>query len=418
MATANDSNMTLVAILSATALTFSVHHAYKFDKCKCLLPKRKEWFRVLLTWMLLLSTASLFTWAAGWCWIKYKLKWIYIPNIGAMPYPPQLYTQKYINLNIPFMIVFNFAFSLQTSLNAEEGLYWYHLMRAVRQPKSARSWLTSSFFYAWIVISIISTTLQCCIGWIHKGTLDLTHQLSVVLTVDGLVELVVMTFASVVIWRFPAFLATVKASGAGPEVRSRLHFYHEANKVRTFFRFLFSVGMIVLGIDGLTKQRIANTPLASDLVSQVVFGSYFFILIISILLYLPRNWSPEGSQRVGVMVAGGAVHSPDHAQLASGVALMSLLREGGQWDDDIVHPKGMNDMPYNLNNHRMYSSEDPFTKDEVDWESKRESSRGIPSVLENFTSPIAVPTKEDSIPTEIRIRVEQEIHQEGGDDYV
>lgn len=38
--------------------------------------------------------------------------------------------------------------------------------------------------------------------------------------------------------------------------------------------------------------------------------------------------------------------------------------------------------------------------------------------LENFTSPIAVSTKEDSIPTEIRIRVEQEIHQEGGDDCV
>lgn len=81
------------------------------------------------------------------------------------------------------------------------------------------------------------------------------------------------------------------------------------------------------------------------------------------------------------MVAGGPINSPDHAQLASGVALMSLLREGGQWDDDIVHPKGMNDMPYNLNNPRMYGSEDPLTKDEIDWEPKRESNRGIPSVV-------------------------------------
>lgn len=31
------------------ALIISIHHAYKFDKCKCLIPKKKEWFRVLLT---------------------------------------------------------------------------------------------------------------------------------------------------------------------------------------------------------------------------------------------------------------------------------------------------------------------------------------------------------------------------------
>ncbi|KGB79172.2 hypothetical protein CNBG_5010 [Cryptococcus deuterogattii R265] len=421
MATANDTSMSLVSVLGASALVISVHHAYKFDKCKCLIPKKKEWFRVLLTWMLLASIFCLFTWGAGWCYIKYKLGWIYAEGYGTIPYPTEMFSRRYVKLNIPLTIIFNIAFSLQTSLNAEEGLYWYHLMRAVRQPKSARSWLTSSFFYAWIVISIVSTTLQCGIGWIHRGKLNMNRQMATVMAVDGIIEFAVLCAASVVIWKFPAFLDNVKASGAGPEVRSRLHFYHEGNKVRTFFRFLYSSCMMVLGIDGLTKRRlIASTPLASDLLSQMIFGSFFFMLIISVMLYLPRNWSPEGSQRNNIMVGAprNALNN-DHAQLASGVALMSLLREGGQWDTDGMRTKDLQgEIPYNLNDPRMYSSEEPLTSKEMNWELERDSGLGVPNVLENFTSPIAIPVKENNMPTEIRIRVEQEVHEDRGESYV
>ncbi|OXH00080.1 hypothetical protein C369_07288 [Cryptococcus neoformans A5-35-17] len=206
--------------------------------------------------------------------------------------------------------------------------------------------------------------------------------MSVVMTVDGAVELIVMSAASIVIWKFPAFLDTVKASGAGPEVRSRLHFYHEANKVRTFFRFIYSTGMIVLGVDGLTeKQLISNTPIASDIVSQLVFGSFFFILIISIVLYLPRSWAPPGAQHNNVMV-GRAVHQPGHHQLASGVALMSLLREGGQWDDEAMKNTTLAPTsPYNLDNLKLYGSQDPLTAKESDWELKRDSGAEIPNVV-------------------------------------
>ena len=71
-----------------------------------------------------------------------------------------------------------------------------------------------------------------------------------------------------------------KASGAGPEVRSRLHFYHgesageniifwghpshhvaEGNKVRTLCRLIFSLMVVLLGADGLTEaKRINSTP--------------------------------------------------------------------------------------------------------------------------------------------------------------
>jgi hypothetical protein len=31
------------------ALAFTAYHTYKFDKWRCLVPRRKEWFRVVLT---------------------------------------------------------------------------------------------------------------------------------------------------------------------------------------------------------------------------------------------------------------------------------------------------------------------------------------------------------------------------------
>jgi hypothetical protein len=159
---------------------------------------------------------------------------------------------------------------LQASLNAEEGLYWYHLMRAVRKPSSAGSWLGSYFFYAWIAISIVTTVAQCTVGWIHNT--DPNVQLARELTCGGAIELLVLGSASVALFHFPRFLRDVKASGAGPDVRSRLHFYHgalklrtkltaEANKVRTFLRLIFVATTFILGIDGLTPEmKINSTP--------------------------------------------------------------------------------------------------------------------------------------------------------------
>lgn len=115
----------------------------------------------------------------------------------------------------------------------------------------------------------------------------------------------------------------------------------------------------------------------------MIFGSFFFMLIISVMLYLPRNWYPEGSQRNNIMVgAPRNTLNNDHAQLASGVALMSLLREGGQWDTDDMRTKELQgEIPYNLNDPKMYSPEEPLTSKEMNWELERDSGLGVPNVV-------------------------------------
>ena len=60
-----------------------------------------------IQWMLMSSTCCLFTWGAGWCYIKYKLGWIYTEEYGAIPYPTEMFSQKYVNFRTVFTIIFN-----------------------------------------------------------------------------------------------------------------------------------------------------------------------------------------------------------------------------------------------------------------------------------------------------------------------
>ena len=63
----------------------------------------------------------------------------------------------------------------------------YHLMRAVRRPKAAQSWLKSSFFFTWIGISVVNIIAQYGTGWI--GSPDLDTQMARMFAVGGLIEL-------------------------------------------------------------------------------------------------------------------------------------------------------------------------------------------------------------------------------------
>ncbi|WVQ98039.1 hypothetical protein IAU59_005161 [Kwoniella sp. CBS 9459] len=379
MSTINDTNTCIVAVLSATSLAYTVHYAYKFDGCRCLIPRKKEWFRSLLTWMLLFCSLSMFFWGAGWAYVKYKLGGTYIPQYGAIPYPTAFYTEEYTKFNTPLTFWVCLSYSLQVSLNAEEGLYWWHLMRAVRLPKSrgTKGWFASPFFYSWIIITVLTPIAVVCAGWVGYRSMD--TQMGRMFVCGGIIEFLVCMAASTVLIKFPQFLRDVKRSGAGPEVRSRLHFYHQANKVRTFFRFIFTSCVLVLGADGLTeKKRINLNHLVSDLLHQLSFGAYFFASIISVMVYLPRTYASQGTSHV--MVGNAQLHDheydhhshgdkqsqtqgrgvaddrssqsqslfrPPHLDFArvdpdpeesinsqGSHALISLLREGGQWDTD------------------------------------------------------------------------------------
>lgn len=97
-----------------------------FDGCRCLIPRFKDWHRVLLTWMLVSSSLLFLAWAAGWAckwakcrlhWllrcgllrmmtdnadVKYSLGWVYLgPIKGARPWPSAMFVAPYDSFNKP-----------------------------------------------------------------------------------------------------------------------------------------------------------------------------------------------------------------------------------------------------------------------------------------------------------------------------
>ncbi|OCF58835.1 hypothetical protein L486_03325 [Kwoniella mangroviensis CBS 10435] len=396
MSTINDTNTNLVCILSGTALAYSLHHAYKFDGCRCLIPRKKEWFRALLTWMLLMCEIGMLIWGAGWAYVKYHLGWVYIPQMGTMPIPTQMYTEEYKALNTPLTIWVCISFSLQVSLNAEEGLYWYHLMRALHRPRTGKSWFRSPFFFTWIGISMIAPIAIICTGWIGYESMDL--QMGRMFVAGGAIEAIVCMAASTVVFKFPKFLKDVKSSGAGPEIRSRLHFYHQANKVRTFFRAFFTICILTLGTDALTEGKKINlNHIAADLLHQLSFGAYFFAKIISVMVYLPRDCNTSAHPQ-RIMVGQPPAQSPFKYPASpnkhrTSQTLMSLLREGGQWDEDddlrIALAKG-DGSPGELGYHTPWAKGDNNELG-VDQDG-RKIMRLTP--LQNWTTPFGIPSKQ------------------------
>ncbi|KAF7980123.1 hypothetical protein HWV62_39547 [Athelia sp. TMB] len=65
-------------------------------------------------------------------------------------------------------------------------------------------------------------------------------------------------FSLYVLARFPIFIRHVKAEGAEPDVVVRLFTFYNLNVVRVVFRFVFTVPVLVLAIDGVQGTHPIN----------------------------------------------------------------------------------------------------------------------------------------------------------------
>lgn len=179
------------------------------------------------------------------------------------------------------------------------------------------------------------------------------------------------------VYKFPRFLSDVQSSGAGPEVRARLHFYHEMNRLRTLFRFFFTFPLLILGVDGLTAETKINLmPLLTDILAFTTVASLSVVMMISIILYLPRasSTSPHHRVMVGQMPA----------TTRQATQLISMLREAGQWD-------GVDD---DLTGHNAPFADAGGETRVGSWNSGAEEKwtgrdqPQIPAILQDFTPPI------------------------------
>ncbi|KAG8920262.1 hypothetical protein FRC01_000851 [Tulasnella sp. 417] len=97
-----------------------------------------------------------------------------------------------------------------------------------------------------------------------------------------------------VLWIFPGFLDKIRTEGAGQVVVTRLVTFHKLNMIRIAFRLLFTLPLMVLGIDGIRPHNPVNeSHFWVDLLA--VSGGIGCIVssILTLIIFFPRSMSKE-----------------------------------------------------------------------------------------------------------------------------
>jgi len=219
--------------------------------------------------------------------------------------------------------------------------------------------------------------------------------------------------------------------------------------------------------------------MASDMLQQIAFGAYYLAFVVNVVvssrsldassfhalgwncgshrarlatlprmawtrtltskLYLPRNFYGTSAPRSRVMVGAQHPGPPDRHPLSpeghlASNALMSLLREGGQWDeidDQAFERTRESGVPGDTarDSSKVHADGSYRLKGEIGWddgasaktgprmviskESDPELEQGMaPRVLENWQTPFAVPMT-DELPKQLRIMVQREVEHDG-----
>jgi len=89
---------------------------------------------------------------------------------------------------------------------------------------------------------------------------------------------------------FPIFIRHVKQEGADPAVVIRLTTFYNLNVVRVMFRFLFTIPLLVLAIDGVQgRHKINADPFWSDFLLILGGIGCFISSSITLLIFFPHS---------------------------------------------------------------------------------------------------------------------------------
>ncbi|KAI6009885.1 hypothetical protein EDC04DRAFT_3095090 [Pisolithus marmoratus] len=170
----------------------------------------------------------------------------------------------------------------------KELTFWLFLQN---QGPRSRMWFDSWEFKLWLWGSMVAILGMPMTALIARKQLDICF--AWILFVGSAASTCETLGFLFVLFRFPAFIRKVKDDGAAPNIIVRLVYSYQLNKVqcgRIAFRFVFSVPLLVLGIDGVQGSHpIAMSPFWPDFLLMLGGVGCFVSSGITLLdLHAPR----------------------------------------------------------------------------------------------------------------------------------
>ncbi|CCM01022.1 uncharacterized protein FIBRA_03070 [Fibroporia radiculosa] len=203
-----------------------------------------------------------------------------------MPRPVEMYTGLSRKWIIPLNFVFSFGWALELVTHLEELAFWLYLLH---QNPDKGEWFDSWEYRLWYcgsIIAIIGMPLTCMITRRDLETVDAYIFLSG--SAGSLCTTVVFLY---VLWWFPNFIRHVKSEGADPSVVVRLATFLQLNLARVVFRFLFTIPLLMLALDGIIghSHPLNANMFSADFLFMIGGIGCFVSSAITLLIFFPRS---------------------------------------------------------------------------------------------------------------------------------
>jgi hypothetical protein len=281
-------------LLAFFLFTFLIFHLWSFDRFQSL-----KWnsgsgaFKRVMTYTYLLTIPLLLCYIIGFTVIKYKEGYIVLEGFGTFPTPYFLWTEAERRSIFPLMLIFSVGWSFEMVTHLEELCFWLFLVNA---SSIERSWFRSPYFKTWIIGSIVAVLYMPLVTIFTRA--DPLKNEAYTFLAGSLGSLSLTIWFLPVLWIFPNFLENLRSEGVDMETIVRLTKFSELNNIRVVFRFLFTVPLAILGIDGVRPHIHINENLfATDFLVMIAGFGCVISSAITLVIFFPRSIEGEIASR-------------------------------------------------------------------------------------------------------------------------
>ncbi|RDB22266.1 hypothetical protein Hypma_010598 [Hypsizygus marmoreus] len=286
----------LWAILACIFLVFLIMHLWSYDRFNCL---RWDAGRQPGAFKRVMTYASPYNAEAPLC-------------TPLILFPMRISRYSYL-ATVPLLVIFSVAI---TVIKFKEGMYdllngcarlpfdtrlegfvlsqegqkltfWVFLLN---QGPGKREWFASWEFRVWTMGSMASITGMPITVLAARHDIDTC--LSYIFLVGSSAGTTTTVFFLYVLGRFPWFIRHVKSEGAEPDVVIRLATFYQLNRIRVIFRFLFTLPLLIIALDGLRGPY----PVVDFLLMMGGIGC-FISSAITLLIFFPRSITRESGYK-------------------------------------------------------------------------------------------------------------------------
>lgn len=281
----------LWAVLSALLAGFYFYHLWMYDRFRCINPfsGRQGAFQRVMTYSYLIALPVLLTFTIGFTVIKYSEGYAVIQGqIMAKPY--ELWTSQHQKAYRVFNFLWGVSWCLEAVSHTEELCFWLYLLHAGPRPVP---WFKSVYFWLWISVTTCATIVILAVVGV-TGDDPLKNEAYMQFT-GSLVGLLITIGFLPVLYVFPSFIQAVRNEGGDMAAVVRLATFNDLNIIRTVFRFLFLVPILMLSIDGMKPHThgLNETAISLDFLPVLSGVSCIIQSALTLMIFFPRNVESE-----------------------------------------------------------------------------------------------------------------------------